>query len=285
VNTPGLSSEKSSQLRKQEGNGKDRVRSGAVALQSWTVGDHAVPGMVAFFLLAQLKPSRALWGYGRFVLNASAFKTISGLRFAKHLGSGYNGGFGLRPSFDRQALFLVFEDQTKASAFFSHPLYDAYKARCIELLTLKLHPYACKGSWSGFSMQPTRTTPGSSEPIAALTRASIRPSAAFSFWNDAAPAHQAIEHAPGCLLAAGVGEAPVLRQATLTLWENQAAMDAYSRSVAHGSAVRRSYGNNYFSEAMFVRFIAEDVQGVYKGRHYSEGQHYGDATLKAQRYG
>ena len=75
--------------------------------------------------------------------------------------------------------------------------------------------------------------------MAALTRASIRPLQALRFWRRSPPAEGALERAEGCLLAVGLGEAPLLRQATFSVWENQAAMDAYARSGAHQEAIRR----------------------------------------------
>jgi spheroidene monooxygenase len=58
----------------------------------------------------------------------------------------------------------------------------------------------------------------------------------------------------GCRLAVGLGEAPLLRQATFSLWDSTAAMDAYARSGAHLEAIRHAYRDHYFTESMFVRF-------------------------------
>ena len=66
----------------------------------------------------------------------------------------------------------------------------------------------------------------------------------------------------------GLGEAPLLRQATFSVWENQAAMDAYARSGAHHQAIRASLQGNWFSESMFVRFVPLRITGIWKGRRY-----------------
>jgi hypothetical protein len=73
-------------------------------------------------------------------------------------------------------------------------------------------------------------------------------------------------HTDGCLISAGVGEAPILRQATFTIWESQAAMDAYARSGAHLAAIKSAMQGQYFSESMFVRFQPFDATGTWKGR-------------------
>lgn len=82
------------------------------------------------------------------------------------------------------------------------------------------------------------------------------------------PSELALQNAEGCLLATGVGEAPFLRQATITLWENTQSMDAYARSGAHLAAIRAAYAGNFFSESMFVRFCTSQIQGRWRGRVY-----------------
>jgi spheroidene monooxygenase len=101
-----------------------------------------------------------------------------------------------------------------------------------------------------------------------LTRASIHPLRALAFWRKAPPAEASLAQAPGCLLAAGLGEAPVLRQATFSIWDSVAAMDAYARSGAHLAAIQAAHREGYFSESMFVRFVPLAMQGRWKGVVY-----------------
>lgn len=82
----------------------------------------------------------------------------------------------------------------------------------------------------------------------------------------AAPAERSLEQAPGCLLAAGVGEAPLLRQATFSVWDSLASMDAYARHGAHLQAIQAAHRERYFTESMFVRFVPSGMRGTWKGR-------------------
>ncbi len=224
---------------------------------------------VSLVVLAKIARGSALWGASRFVGSGLSLKSVPGLVFFKMLGSGYEGGFGLKPSLNRQALFLSFDTEVSALRFVQvSTQYQAYQRHCSELLWAILLPYSVKGSWSGFQPAIAASEVSEQMPIAALTRASIRPSKAWAFWTKAGPAHAAIERANGCLLAAGVGEAPVFRQATISIWENVAAMDQYARGGAHLAAIKASYADNYFSESMFVRFKVSQIQGVYKGTRY-----------------
>ena len=66
----------------------------------------------------------------------------------------------------------------------------------------------------------------------------------------------------------GLVEAPLLRQATFSLWRDQAAMDAYARSGAHQQAIADVLRECWFSESMFVRFVPLQISGRWKGRDH-----------------
>ncbi len=222
---------------------------------------------VIVLLLAELAPGALLWGWSRIVLRSGPLRAVRGLRFAKALGSGQRGGFGLKPSLSRQGLFAVFDGEAAADAFLAGPTVAAYRAHAGELCLVKLRATSCRGSWSGQSIGVSTAVPVD-QPVASLTRASIRPHKALRFWSRSPPAEAALERAEGCILAMGLGEAPLLRQATFSVWESQAAMDAYARSGAHQEAIRASMQGDWFSESMFVRFVPLQISGRWKGRSY-----------------
>ena len=224
-------------------------------------------GPVAVVLLLDIRPSDRLWGYANFLVGKWLFRGVPGLLFCKVLGSGHGGGFGLKPSASRQARFCLFADDASADVFIASARVRDAASRCSEFLSAKLRAYSSKGSWSGTKIAVTATSPDDG-PIVALTRASIRPSRAWRFWRMQPPSEQALQNATGCLLATGVGEAPFLRQATITLWQDTQSMDAYARSGAHLAAIRAAYEGNFFSESMFVRFCPSKVLGCWRGRVY-----------------
>lgn len=206
------------------------------------------------------------WAWSRLVLGRWPLRRVRGLGFSKVLGSGAGGGFGVTPSATHGGLFLVFDDEPAARAFVeSSPLLRRYQRHAREFLVAVLRTTSCKGSWSGAALEPGAAAPADG-PVAALTRASIRPGRARAFWRLSPATEAALEAAPGCLLAAGLGEAPFLRQATFSLWQNQRAMDAYARSGAHAEAIRAAYAGGHFAETMFVRFAPLWVRGTWKGR-------------------
>ena len=224
-------------------------------------------GTVAVFLLADIAPQHRLWGYARFVVGRFGMRDVPGLVMSKVMGSGDGGGFGLKPSSSRQALFGLFATEDAADAFLKSPIAHAYEQRAQEFCSAKLRAYSCKGSWSGQSIAVTAELPENG-PIATLTRASIRPFSALRFWQMQPASEVSLNAASGCLLATGVGEAPFFRQATFSLWESTAAMDAYARTGAHLAAIRAAHDGAFFSESMFARFVPLSLAGSWRGRSY-----------------
>ncbi len=224
--------------------------------------------MITVIVLVDLKPESKLWGFLRFPLGRLPLRNTKGLKFSKVLGSGENGGFGLKPSGTHQGLFCVFDTESNADAFLDSNIVNQYRHRAREFFTAKLQAYSSKGSWSGRSISIDTQEPQSG-PIAALTRASIKPLKAAQFWRRSPPAEESLANAKGCLLAVGLGEAPIFRQATFSIWESVDAMNAYARTGAHLEAIQASLAGGHFSESMFVRFKPIAPSGVWKGRQFA----------------
>ena len=236
--------------------------------------DHARPStdlagslstQVVVVLLADVSPRWRAWGWSRIVLGARSLRGVAGLEFAQVLGSGFEGGFGLRPSASRQGVFALFANEAAADDFIERSAVVAvYRARSVEICLAKLRAWSCRGSWGGRALTPACKQP-TAGPVAALTRASIRLPKAHAFWRMAPAAQAALAAAPGCRLAVGLGEAPLLRQATFSVWSSVQAMEAYARSGAHLQAIRASHAQGHFSESMFVRFMPLLVRGTWLG--------------------
>ena len=224
----------------------------------------SAPAAVALLTLIDVAADARAWGLLRYVIGRFALQREPGLRFFKVLGCGHEGGFGLRPSGSHQGLFCLFDDDAAADRFRERSAVSAaYRAHAHQLFSVKLRAFSSRGSWAGQTLPVSATEPAEG-PIAALTRASIRPTQAWRFWQKATPAEQDLVAAPGCLMAAGLGEAPLLRQATFSIWDRVASMDRYARSGAHLAAIRAAHQGRYFSESMFVRFRPYASQGAWK---------------------
>jgi hypothetical protein len=251
--------------------GTTGVAAGIEADAAGRSGAHtdAAASEVLLLQLVRWRDGAAAWGLSRLVLGPRALGRAPGLRFARVLGSGRNGGFGLAPGFDRQGVAAFFADEAGARAFAAHsPALRARRDRSQECLLLLCRASAARGSWAGHTMAVTAPPAAPGQPVAALTRASIRPRHARAFWSHTPAAQAALDAAPGCRLAAGLGEAPLLRQATFSLWDDAASMEAFARRGAHRQASADAMGRDWFSESMFVRLVPIAVEGTWHGRRF-----------------
>lgn len=239
----------------------------------------ATPGLsgVVVVVLINYLDAHRRWGWLRLMQGGSGLKGTPGLLFGKVMGSGSQGGFTLRPSSSHQGIVALFDQAENALAFLNGPIVAAFRDRAQNFWSGLLSVESARGSWDGqgWARSPlpsplpelVRAEP-QPQLLAALTRASIRPAKAMSFWKQA-PATQAdLLASPGCLLAMGLGEAPLLRQATFSLWRSEAAMDTYARSGAHLEAIRAAARHRFFTESLFMRFVPLQVQGTWQGRSH-----------------
>jgi hypothetical protein len=224
---------------------------------------------VVVLLLADIAQPSRLWGWTRIVKGSQALQDIPGLQFSKVLGSGFEGGFGLRPSPSRQGLFGLFESLSSAQEFVANSnVLKSYRERSDEFCWALLKTWSCRGSWDGQSLDICTAQPIKG-PVAALTRASIKLAKAPAFWRHAPPSQIALANAKGCQLAVGLGEAPFVRQATFSIWDSVSDMNAYARTGAHLEAIQAAADNDYFSESMFARFVPLQVEGQWQGKVYA----------------
>ncbi|TGE11804.1 spheroidene monooxygenase [Hymenobacter elongatus] len=193
---------------------------------------------------------------------------VPGLRFQKLLGSGA-GGFGALPNLHRYGFMAVWESEEAAAAFFAtHPLWQQYQQRAAEIWTARLAPLKSHGLWDGTNPFDYATeSPAADGPVAVLTRASIRLTKARRFWRYVAPVSATIAHAPGVRAAIGLGELPVVRQATVSLWDSAQAMQDYAyRSEKHREVIRLTRQEAWYGEEMFARFRVLGTEGTWDDR-------------------
>jgi hypothetical protein len=86
-------------------------------------------GSVVVVVLVDFKPEATLWAWSRLVMQRWPLRAVAGLKFSKVLGSGFEGGFGLRPSRTRQGLFLGFESEAAARGFMAASPVLAFVSR------------------------------------------------------------------------------------------------------------------------------------------------------------
>jgi spheroidene monooxygenase len=226
---------------------------------------------VVVVALVEYQARHKAWGWLRLAQGQSALQQVPGLRFAKVMGSGHQGGFSIRPSSTHQGLITMFEDAASAQAFVQGPLIAAYRERARQFWTGLMCVDSARGAWDGrvWGNTPAQALgaltdtldPSNQIPLAVITRASIRPAKALAFWRYAPASQTDLQNAPGCTMAMGLGEAPLLRQCTFSLWRNTPSMLAYAHGGAHQAALEAAYRHDFFAESLFVRMRLLEQQG------------------------
>ena len=226
--------------------------------------------MFTTLTLFTLRPGQRYWGLTQMGTSPRVLKKLAGLRFFQLLGSGAANGFGFLPNLDRYGLLAVWDTEAAADQFFgAHPLWATYVRRSRETWQLALAPLRAHGLWDGSNPFDYQTI-GSSEkdqgPVAVLTRASIRLRRAPRFWRYVEPTSRALTGAEGLRLAIGLGELPLVRQATVSVWDSVAAMQHYAyRDVRHREVIQLTRREGWYSEELFARFRVLRSEGTVDG--------------------
>ncbi|MDO7852103.1 spheroidene monooxygenase [Hymenobacter convexus] len=218
-----------------------------------------------------LKPGHRRWALAQMGTAPGQLKRVPGLRFFKLMGSGAANGFGFWPNLDRYGFMAVWEDVAAADTYFHrHALWASYQQRSAETWTVQLAPIKAQGLWDGqnpFSKTGASAAPAENVPMAVLTRASIRWRKAPRFWQFVEPTSAALAQAVGVRAAIGLGELPLVRQATFSVWESARAMQEYAyRDVRHREVIQLTRRENWYAEELFARFRVLGSLGSLDGR-------------------
>lgn len=234
--------------------------------------DRAGPPTVTLSLFGYSGRARA-WAFAQMGLARPRIASAEGLRFWRLVGSGRGAGFSLNPDWGRYGLLAAWETAGAADAFLSTSAFVAdVRARADEVWTARMTPVSAHGAWSGENpFLPLAPKPDGG-PVAVLTRAAIRPSRLAAFWGAVPAASRAIERADGLVASIGIGEAPFVRQATFSVWRDEAAVRAFAyETAAHRDVVRRTRDERWYAEDLFARFVPTASEGSWHGRDPLEG--------------
>ncbi len=200
---------------------------------------------------------------------ANPLAGTAGLRFGRLLGSGGGNGFGLNPNFGVYAFLGHWDERPAADHFFAnHPWFQKNLARTCDRATFYLLPTMTHGEWGGekpFTPEPAAYDP--TQPVAVITRATIRTRKLLDFWRYVPQTSASIYDQPDRKLSIGVGEYPIFMQATFSLWTSGRAMQNFAyRSDHHKEVVKLTRERNWYKEEMFTRFAVLEANGTWEGK-------------------
>lgn len=184
--------------------------------------------------------------------------------FYKLMGCGKGGTFSPSPDWRQYAIFSTSRQVPELDpdhypewlrSYYGKFIHGFWNWARAEQRSFILEPILSHGTWDGRDLFRDAKGNGNDGPIAVLTRATIRPTRAREFWANVPAMQEQIKHAPGLLYSVGIGEMPLLRQATFSVWENAEAMKAFAYQMQeHREVIQKTRSRQWYSEEMFTRF-------------------------------
>lgn len=210
------------------------------------------------------------WGFRQMGLSAEQLADVPGLQFTKMLGSGSGNGFSIWPNFGVYGLLGVWEEERKARDFLEHSAWmDTFRQKARSVWTVFMRTAVAHGAWDGQSPFTPDIPYDKNQLVAVITRATIHPKKLWQFWRFVPPVSRSMsEHKAGLLFSVGIGELPLIQQATFSLWENSHLMQQFAyQSKQHKRVVKRTRELNWYKEELFARFHPFDTFGEWKGQN------------------
>jgi len=212
------------------------------------------------------RPATRGWALAMMALARPALARTPGIGFWKLCGSGTGEGFTPRPNWSVYAILACWHDLATARARVAGaPVFARYRRRAAEDWTVFLAPLSSRGRWSGASPFVGQERPVAG-PLAALTRATLKPGIARAFWRRVPEISAAIGGDPNVIFKIGIGEVPLLHQVTFSIWPDTASMAAFARvDGPHARAIRAVRSEGWFREELYARFALLDDTGTWGG--------------------
>lgn len=222
-----------------------------VTVHLWGVPSAAIPRAIA-----------------RMATQRAALRRTRGIRFCKLIGTG-SQTFRLRDADPHHwGIVAAWDDEADARVFELGSVVTAWDRTANEKARFLLRPISTRGEWSRTRpFEPVEAVLGGvpSGPIAAITRARIRPRRLRTFAKAAPAVAAAATGAAGLRLATGIGESPVALQGTFTVWEDNRSLLDFVGGQAHARVIGDTDRVGWYTEELFARFAILQAQGTFRG--------------------
>ncbi|MEM1298372.1 MAG: spheroidene monooxygenase [Pseudomonadota bacterium] len=205
------------------------------------------------------------WAFTQMGLARMAMARIPDAGFWKLFGSGTGEGFTPLPNTGVYAILCTWPDLGTARARLADtPVFARWRGWAAENWTILLETASVRGEWSGEA--PFHASGSADGPLAALTRATIRPAKALKFWQRAPAISDAIGADPHVAFKIGLGEVPGFQQVTFSIWPDAASMSRFARQGGpHHHAIKAVRAGGWFKEELYARFRIAGEIGSWEG--------------------
>lgn len=228
---------------------------------------------IASFHLVRETPWKAPVAMARLGTDRGRLARTNGLVFWRLLGTGRGDHTGAGIDARRTAMFAVWSDEAALDTFLRSSRIARRWTESDESWHVRLRTLGGHGRWRG--VDPLAgLEPGRDEgPVAILTRATVRMGAWRAFARAAGAVDEELHRAPGLIDVVGIGEAPVARLSTFSLWETVGDARAFAYAMPrHTEVIQRTRADRWYREELFARFDPYGAAGTWGGRNPLSGR-------------
>lgn len=229
--------------------------------------------------IVQYPPKCSVFGLFAMAFHHFPFWFNKKVSFYKLMGTGKNGTFDKNPDWQQWSIITVLKGDADLKDYtgiendtaFIQKYYGSFISGWFRFFgcttsTLLMEAIESHGFWD--KKRVFGNLPPKSEyegPIAVITRATIRLNKLKFFWENVAPVAAHMATANGFRFSIGVGELPLIKQATFSIWDSKAAMKAFAYGMKeHAEVIQKTRKQDWYSEDMFTRFKIIQVLGSIK---------------------
>jgi len=197
--------------------------------------------------------------------------------FYKLMGSGKNGSFSKTPDWQQWAILVELNTTVNPNLTLTQLLKQVTGKRIFnwlrffncETCLFILEPVHSRGLWDGkkrFIATTHKMEPN--EKIAVLTRATIRLNRLKVFWKHVDAVNKEMLASDGYIMSYGIGEWPLVRQATFSIWQSQEKMMQFAyKNKNHTAVITKTRDEKWYSEDLFARFKIILCMGTLNGEN------------------
>lgn len=203
----------------------------------------------------------------RMGLDRGRVRRMPGATFVKLLGTGDGTTFTMRDAdLGHWGVLACWSDADGPARYEASAAHRSWAGVAHEEARFLLRPLISRGTWAGRQPFGDPVPDRWDGPVAAITRARIKPSQWRTFWGAVPPVSTDLRQVEGLRVALGIGEAPVGLQGTFSVWDSGRAVTEFAqRRSPHLEVMRRTHETGWYAEELFARFAVVDARGAYDG--------------------
>ncbi len=185
-------------------------------------------------------------------------KLIQKFGFFKMMGTGSGNGFGIIPDFGTY-IWIVTTDNL--NAFLTEEPIPRFLIRLRQMRIFEMFPTKAHGLWNKkrpFEDIDNQENGEDFPLISVITRGSIKRSMWWKFWKYVPVVSRQIPSQS--LFSIGMGELPLVEQATFSIWKDENEMKTWAyQNASHRQVIDLTRRLGWYDEEMFARFRCREI--------------------------